>query len=93
MALHSRFVAAFGRLLTSWRRHDETQRDPERVVELGAARAELEDARTEVADARDEHHPDWQRSDAPTDTPKKTSATSEEIAKLRLRGDSFGHRG
>lgn len=93
MPLHSRFVAAFRRLIGSWERYQDTPRHPEQVAALGTARAELEDARSEAAEARDEHHPDWQRDDAPSARPAKTSASSEEIARLRLRGDSYGHRG
>ena len=93
MALHTRFIDAFRRLMGSWSRYQDTPRDPEKVRELGAARADLEDARSEADEARKEHHPEWQRQDAPERKTSRTSASDEEIAKLRLRGDSFGHRG
>lgn len=92
MGLHVRFTAALGRLLKSWGRYQEAPRHPERIPELGAARADLEDARTDAAEARASYHPNWRREDAPETPPRKTSASDEEIAVLRLRGDGFGNR-
>ena len=93
MALHNRFIDAFRRLLGSWSRYQEAPRQPDRIRELGAARADLEDARSDADAARKLHHPDWQRPDAPERRSSRTSVTEEDLAKLRLRGDSFGHRG
>ena len=92
MALHTRFLDAFRRLMGSWTSYQDTPRDPQGIRELGAARADLEDARSEADAARKEHHPDWQRKDAPSRA-KRTSVSDQDLAKLRLEGDGFGHRG
>lgn len=93
MALHERFTAAFRKLIGRWTNYQNAPRDPERVTELAEARTNLDYARSEIAAAREEHHPNWEREDAPERPDPKTSVTPEDIAKLRLRGDSFGHRG
>lgn len=53
-----RFARAFDRLLGAFGRYQAAPRDPERVPELAAARAELDDAR---ADARAEAATDWEQ--------------------------------
>lgn len=93
MALHERFSAVFRKLIGRWTHYQDAPRDPERVTELAQARADLDETRSEIAEVRDEYHPDWQREDAPQRSDPRTSVTPEDLAKLRLRGDSFGHRG
>jgi hypothetical protein len=48
-----RFSRLFDRLLTRWAVYQDAPRDPARVVELAAARIDLDDARNDIATERD----------------------------------------
>ncbi len=46
------FNRLFHTLVARWKTYQEAPRDPERVAELAAARADLDDARSAIAAAR-----------------------------------------
>jgi len=51
--MNALFDKLFGKLVNRWERYDDAPRTPDRVTELAAARADLDDARAETADARE----------------------------------------
>ena len=82
--LHPVFDRLFGKLLGRWHRYQDAPRDPGRVTELAAARADLEDARSEVAEARAEYHPEPGPPERPE--PRPIGVDVDKYEALRLRG-------
>lgn len=81
--LHPVFNGLFDRLVARWRTYQEAPRQPERVVELAAARAGLDDARAEIALARAEFHPE---SAGPASVGRRIAVDADAYAVLRLQG-------
>ncbi len=57
--MHEMFEGLFAKLVGRWKVYQDAPRHPERVPELAAARADLDDARNEIAEVRkrlEPHH-------------------------------------
>ncbi len=81
--LHPVFERTYRRLVGRWRDHADAPREPDRVVELAAARAALDDARRETYDARHRYHPEPKLDTSP----RPGIAVAEDKYKvLRLQG-------
>ena len=79
--LTDRFVRLFDRLVARWHRYQDAPRDPERVVELATARAQLDDVRNKIALERVVIS-----SQAPTIEPPRVAVSDLGLHKLKLAG-------
>jgi hypothetical protein len=77
-----RFVKSFSNLAGRWAVYQDAPRDPGSVVELARARIALDIARLAVADARE----GWDnRPQGPARSPKRTSVSDDDLARLRVQ--------
>ncbi len=84
--VHSVFDKVFANLLARWHRYQDAPRDPARVIELAAARADLDDSRRETAAARTRHHPEFGRVEP--QPPRHIAVSDAAYQRLRVRGMS-----
>ena len=79
--LTDRFIRLFDRLVTRWTRYQDAPREPARVVELAAARAELDDVRNQIAQERTVIS-----REGPVVEPPRVAVSDLGLHKLRLAG-------
>ncbi len=83
MALSDRFHNGYDRLVGAFTRHRAAPREPERVVELASARADLEDSRSEMAELRRaEGWKGWRRHNPDFVDPRLRSGSDRRSSKV-----------
>ena len=79
--LTERFSRLFDRLLERWLTYQDAPRDPDRVVELAAARLALDDTRNDIAAEREQLVGNTRELDGP-----RVAVSSDELNRLHVVG-------
>ena len=82
----TRFERLFGRLVSSFKHHQDVPRAPDKVPDLGAARWDLELARSAIAQERERIA---DQAAARAEIPRQAAISDDDLARLRAFGAGY----